>query len=87
MNFQKADKTNIFTDFKRFNETSFWSESRQVWLDQFDLQSDKYFNQDFLFFDEVRYHNDNLVIIHYSAFQNYRERTLRTVSKDYELNK
>ena len=47
---------NIFTDFKRLNETYFWSESRQVFLSQYDLQSDKYFNQDFVFPDEVRCH-------------------------------
>ena len=48
----------LFTDFKRFNETHFWSVSRQVWLHQNDLQLDEYIDPDFLFFDEARnYHS------------------------------
>ena len=48
----------IFTDFKRFNETHFWSESRQVWLNQYDLHmTSEHFNPEFIFFDEARNHH------------------------------
>ena len=51
---KEENQVNIFTDFKRINETHFWSETRQFWLTSFELQAE-FFNQDFLFFDEVRY--------------------------------
>ena len=56
---KEENEVNIFTDFKRFNETHFWSESRQFWLNKCRIsgnQDAEFFNQDFLFFDEVRYH-------------------------------
>ena len=56
---KEEDEVNIFTDFKRFNETHFWSESRQFWLTKGRISGNQdavFFNQDFLFFDEVRFH-------------------------------
>ena len=54
----------IFTDFNRFNETHFWSQSRQQWLNQFGLQildsrihfpdakvQNEFVNPEFTFFD------------------------------------
>ena len=32
----------VFTDFKRFNKTHFWSESKQEWLHQ---DADKHLNK------------------------------------------
>ena len=65
--FVKENEVNIFTDFKRFNETHFWSESRQFWLTKCTIsgfQNAEFFNQDFLFFDEVRYHYyENYIIV------------------------
>ena len=62
---KEENEVNIFTDFKRFNESHFWSESRQFWLTKRTIFGDaKFFNQDFLFFDEVRYHyNKSYVIV------------------------
>jgi len=51
---KEENQVNIFTDFKRINETHFWSETRQFWLTSFELQAE-FFNQDFLFFDEVQF--------------------------------
>ena len=56
---KEENEVTIFTDFKRFNETHFWSESRQFWLSKCKIsgnQDAEFFNQDFLFFDEVRFH-------------------------------
>ena len=83
----------IFTDFKRFNETHFWSSSRRNWLHQvtkrardptakpdLDLLREPYSGRDMQYIIEVQYITEDA--IYYRGMQYL---SLRTFNIQYNI--